>query len=106
MIPMRLSSLDEKLNGPARTWESHTEYRPARHAGRGGNAAEALRQDALSECHRRGLPRPAVDLLDLSLGPRGGVAARLQPRFAVAVAGPLLLGRDRRPGGGLFEAMQ
>jgi CRISPR-associated protein Csb2 len=39
------------------------------------------------------------------VGPKGGVAGRLQLHFAVAVEGPILLGRDGHQGGGLFEAV-
>jgi CRISPR-associated protein Csb2 len=63
-----------------------------------------LLRDIAAECTRRGLPKPEVELLDLSVGPRDGVVARLRLRFAVAVAGPILLGRDSHKGGGLFEA--
>jgi CRISPR-associated protein Csb2 len=104
VIPLRISSADQRLNGPARTWESHTDYRPARHAGRGKDPAAALLRDVAAECERHGLPKPAVELLDLSVGPKDGVAARLRLCFAVAVAGPILLGRDSHKGGGLFEA--
>jgi CRISPR-associated protein Csb2 len=93
------------LEAAARTWESHTDYRPARHAGRDKDPAAPLLCDIVAECERRGLPKPEVELLDLSVGPRDGVAARLRLQFAVAVAGPVLLGRDSHKGGGLFEAV-
>ena len=105
VIPLRISSADQRLNGRARTWESHTDYRPARHAGRDKDPAAPLLCDIVAECERRGLPKPEVELLDLSVGPRDGVAARLRLQFAVAVAGPVLLGRDSHKGGGLFEAV-
>lgn len=96
---------DEQLIGPARLWESHTEYHPARHASRGKEPADALLRDVIAECERRGLPKPEPKLLDLSVGPKGGVAAHLHLRFAVGVRGPLLLGRDSHQGGGLFLAV-
>jgi CRISPR-associated protein Csb2 len=102
VIPLRISSMDHRLSGPARIWESHTDYRPARYAGRNKNHAAPLLRDAASECERRGLPKPAIELLDLSVGPKDGIAARLRLCFAVAVAGPILLGRDSHQGGGLF----
>lgn len=96
---------DDPLLGPAPLWESRTPYRPTRHAGRGRDARAALVQDVLAECERRGLPRPEVELLALDAGPNGGnLAARLRLRFAVAVAGPVMLGRDSHKGGGLFAA--
>ena len=105
LIRLRISGNDLRLLGPARIWESHIEYAPTRHAGRNKDAAEALLRDVVVECERRGLPRPEVELLNLSIGPRGGVTARLRLRFAVAVAGPILLGHDSHQGGGLFEAI-
>jgi CRISPR-associated protein Csb2 len=98
-------SADNMLTGPALTWESHTFYRPTRHAGRGKEPAVALLRDVIAECERRGLPRPEPELLELTAGPNGGIAARLRLRFAIAVAGPIMLGRDSHNGGGLFEAV-
>lgn len=104
VLPLRISAADREMTGPAREWQSHTDYRPTRHAGRGKEPTAALLQDVVAECERRGLPRPEVDLLQLSTGPKGGIAARLRLRFAVAVSGPVLLGRDSHRGGGLFAA--
>ena len=95
------------LLGPARTWESRTPYRPTRHASRGKDAAAALISDAISECGRRGLPQPRVEIVGCASGPRGGhVSAHLRLEFAVAVEGPVLLGRDSHMGGGLFVAVR
>jgi len=105
VIPLRISSPDQRLIGPALTWESHTDYRPTRHAGRGKDPGAALLADVAAECERRNLPRPEIQMLGLSLGPREGAAARLRLKFALAVAGPILLGRDSHRGGGLFEAI-
>jgi CRISPR-associated protein Csb2 len=88
----------------ARTWESVSEYRPTRH-GKHVAAAEALIADAKAEVARRGLPDPErVEVSEVRAGPRGGLAGRLELRFRVAVAGPLVLGRTRHLGGGLFAA--
>jgi CRISPR-associated protein Csb2 len=105
VLPLRVSPADREIAGPAREWESHTDYRPTRHAGRGKEPTAALLKDVVAECERRRLPRPEVDLLHLSTGPGGGIAARLRLRFAVAVSGPVLLGRDSHSGGGLFAAV-
>lgn len=102
VIPLRLSSVERKVMGAARDWESHTAYRPTRHTGRSGEPATALLRDVIVECERRGLPRPQVELVHLDIGPKGGIAGRLRLRFAVSVAGPILLGRDSHKGGGLF----
>jgi CRISPR-associated protein Csb2 len=103
LAPLPEPQPGDPLLGPARTWESRVPFRPTRHASRGKDLAAAVVQDVLVECGRRGLPRPDADVLDLTAGPKGGnLAARIRLRFAVAVNGPLLLGRDSHTGGGLF----
>ena len=93
----------DPLVGPVRVWESRTPYHPTRHAGRGKNPDAAVVRDVIAECEYRGLPRPEVELLQLDAGPNGGgLGARVRLRFAVAVAGPIMLGRDSHMGGGLF----
>jgi CRISPR-associated protein Csb2 len=100
--PFELVSQDP-LIGPARVWESRTGYRATRHAGRRKDPAEALVRDLVSECIRRSLPRPQVDILEFLAVPNGGgLMAQARLRFAVAVQGPLLLGRDSHKGGGVF----
>ena len=96
---------DDPLIAPARLWESATPYRPTRHPKR-ETPTERLAADAVEECRRRGLAEPAVDVLSVEDGPRGGIAARLRLRFRVAVRGPILLGRDAQRGGGLFAAVE
>jgi CRISPR-associated protein Csb2 len=93
----------DSLVGPSRVWESRTPYRATRHAGRRKDAVAALEGDLVAECQRRRLPKPAVEMLEVSFLPNGnGLRARARLRFAVAVKGPLLLGRDSHRGGGLF----
>jgi CRISPR-associated protein Csb2 len=95
------------LIGPARMWESRTPYRPTRHPGRGKDPAAAVVHDVITECGRRGLPRPDAELLELQAGPKGGkLTALLRLRFAVVVKGPIMLGRDAHRGGGLFAAVR
>lgn len=102
--PLVLESGDP-LVGPSRIWESRTCYRPTRHAGRRKVPETELQQDLFVECERRGLPIPEVDILKFSVGPNGGnLTADLRLRFAVALEGPIMLGRDSHEGGGLFVA--
>jgi CRISPR-associated protein Csb2 len=101
-FPLQIAPAEGLLFGPARSWESHTDYRPTRHAGRGKEPASALLHEITGECGRRGLAKPKAEILQMSVGPRGSVAARLRLQFAVAVPGPLLLGRNSHQGGGLF----
>jgi CRISPR-associated protein Csb2 len=93
---------DDPLFAHARTWTSRTPYRPTRHARRGGDVLAAAADDLLRECLWRGLPRPEIEVTRLETGPRGGISAEARLRFNVAVAGPILLGRDAHRGGGLF----
>ena len=96
----------DPLVGAVRVWESRTPYHPTRHAGRGKNVEAAVVRDVIAECERRGLPRPEVELLELKAGQNGGgLGARVRLRFAVAVAGPIMLGRDSHMGGGLFATV-
>ena len=101
--PVRALAAGDPLVGPACVWESRTDYRPTRHAGRGKDLDAAVVRDVIAECQRRSLPRPEVELLELNAGPNGGgLAARVRLRFAVAVEGPIMLGRNSHRGGGLF----
>ncbi|MBV6488948.1 MAG: hypothetical protein GHHEDOFH_02925 [Pseudorhodoplanes sp.] len=101
--PPRALAGHDPLVGPARVWQSRTRYRATRHAGRRKDPAEALVRDLVSECLRRDLPRPEVEILKFSTVPNGGgLVAQARLRFAVAVHGPLLLGRDSHKGGGVF----
>ena len=95
----------DPLVGPARVWESRTEYRPTRHAERRKDMRTAVLHDIFAECERRGIPKPEIEILELGAGPNGGnIASRLRLHFKVAVEGPLMLGQDSHSGGGLFSA--
>lgn len=104
--PASALASSDPLIGPARVWGSRTPYRPTRHAGRRKALDVAVVRDVIAECERRGLPKPEATLLELNAGPNGGsLAARIRLRFAVAVEGPIMLGRDSHKGGGLFATV-
>ena len=92
--------------GPASVWTGTTPYVATRSLRKRDDPASFVKTDVLAECRRRGLPSPTeVEVLDVGSGPRGGrPAATLKLRFAAAVRGPILLGRDSHAGGGLFRA--
>ena len=96
----------DPLLGPARIWVGTTPYVATHNLKKRDNLALAVKADVAAECVRRGLPAlKEVHLSDANVGPRGGrPTAKLTLRFAVAVRGPLLLGRDSHMGGGLFHA--
>ena len=97
----------DPLLGPAALWIGTTPYIATRNLKKRDDPAGFVKTDVLAECRRRGLPSPAeVEVLDVGSGPRGGrPAATLKLRFATAVRGPILLGRDSHAGGGLFRAV-
>ena len=100
--PAREPGANDPLFARARAWTSRTPYRPTRHARHGADASAATADDLLRECLRRGLPRPKIEVTRFETGPRGGISADARLQFRVAVAGPILLGRDAHRGGGLF----
>jgi CRISPR-associated protein Csb2 len=103
-LNLRASSIDansDPLFAPSRSWESVTPYQVTRHTKKVG-AMEALSSDLRAECRRRGLPEPRV----IPRGPRGipglGLVGSARLTFEVAVEGPIMLGKSRHVGGGLF----
>jgi CRISPR-associated protein Csb2 len=102
-MTVRIPKAGDPLTGPGRPWESAVPYQPTRHARRIAELSDAVENDTVDECGRRG-PRPRVEMLECSAGANGGgVSARARLHFAVAVEGPILIGRDSHAGGGLFE---
>lgn len=106
-LALKKSSLDadeDPLTRPSTLWESVTPYTVTRHR-RKGDAAAALSSDLIDECGRRGLPRPReVTVLQTRAIAGKGLLGRVRLRFATAVKGPIVLGRTRFVGGGLFAA--
>ncbi len=103
LTPLPEPGDDDPLLRPARLWKSLTAYAPTRHPKRGEDARAHLARDVQAEASRRGLPRPDRDpVVSLEEGPRGGLTDRIELDFAVAVKGPILLGRTAHLGGGLF----
>jgi CRISPR-associated protein Csb2 len=103
-LRLTCTSLDvasSALFAPARHWESATPYRVLRHR-RLADAAAALAADVTEECRRLRLPRVVVEVLEARGVAGVGLTGRARLRFATAVAGPILIGRDRHFGGGLF----
>ncbi|MEZ4219629.1 MAG: hypothetical protein R3B13_01790 [Polyangiaceae bacterium] len=93
---------EDPLLRPSRVFTSESDYVVTRHAKR-MSAVEAVLIDVRRECDRRGLPRPTDIRVTSVRGVAGvGVVARIELTFAVAVPGPLLLGKTRYLGGGLL----
>jgi CRISPR-associated protein Csb2 len=102
--PTTVEVQTDPLFAASQNWESATPYRVTRHA-RGVTAKEAIQIDLRAECLRRGLPRPYdIQILSCSGVPGVGLEGRVLLRFQTAVKGPLLLGKSRYKGGGLFRS--
>jgi CRISPR-associated protein Csb2 len=96
---------DDSLLGRSREWKSITPYVVTRHA-KGGAATDALAADIRAECRRLGLPEPTVESSDVRGAPGIGLTGNVSLLFERCVVGPLLLGRTRYLGGGLFRPVE
>ncbi|MEO7734922.1 MAG: type I-U CRISPR-associated protein Csb2 [Kofleriaceae bacterium] len=91
----------EEYVRPTNSWISARPYTVNRHH-KTTSVEAALVQDVVNECATRGLPKPLVTVL-ASKGVRShGLQGKLRLDFEVAIAGPVVLGRTRHLGGGLF----
>ena len=101
LVPAPIEERDYSFVGCSRVWKTVTPYVVTRHAKRVA-ATEALAADVRAECCRLGLPNPTVESSNLRGVPGIGLTGDVTLLFARHVAGPLLLGRTRYLGGGLF----
>ncbi len=101
LLPCPVEIEDNPLFARSSRWESLTPYRVTRHA-KLSHAAAALETDLLAECRRAGFPRPQIEIAKTFAKPGAGLFGLVTLRYRTAVAGPILLGRDRHFGGGLF----
>lgn len=101
--PIVLDLDRHRLFAPSHVWESVTPYQVNRHA-RQSTAQKALKNDLVAECQRRGLPRPEITVLEWNAKRGTGLRGRLRLQFKDAVWGPIILGRTRHVGGGIFSA--
>jgi hypothetical protein len=67
---------------------------------------DALTADVLSECHRLGLSEPKVETSNVRGQDGVGLTGDVKLIFEQSLAGPLLLGRTRYLGGGLFQPVE
>ena len=105
LVSNALDLSDDPLLAPSQTWQSLTPYRVTRHA-KLNDAAAAIEADLLLECQRAGLPRPQIEITETFTKSDAGLFGRAKLRFHGAVAGPMILGRDRHFGGGLFVGIK
>ncbi len=106
-LRLRSQSIDpeaDPLFAPARIWESITPYTVTRHTKHVG-VTEALALDLHAECQRHGLPKARVSTSKVRGVARVGLIGQARLSFRVAVNGPIVLGRSRYLGGGLFSGI-
>lgn len=103
-LTLRQISIDldwDPLFKPSSRWSSLTPYVVARHS-KCGDPHAALADDLKTECRRRNLPEPSIKVVEAFGLPRVGLSGNLVLTFKVAVTGPVILGKTRHLGGGLF----
>lgn len=99
-----VEQLSDSLFHTSTTWQSVTPYLVARHA-RKMTASEAIIFDVRNECLRRRLPMPrSIHVTNVAGAPGKGLMGSVGIEFPQAVMGPVLLGRTRHLGGGVFRA--
>ena len=106
LLKLRTASVEplaDSVLGRSRTWESVTDYVVTRHLS-ASSAQDALMINLRSECGRLGLPSPDIRVLRTAGVPGLGLTGRARLLFPTAVEGPVILGRNRFVGGGLFAA--
>ena len=93
---------DDVLFTSGRCWCTVNDYLVNRHD-HGRDLHALIIDDVKAACARQRLPVPHVEVLSTSVIKGTGIFAKLKLTFAVEVAGPILLGRNRMLGGGLLR---
>jgi CRISPR-associated protein Csb2 len=101
--PSAIEAETDPFFAAASEWESAAPYYVTRHR-KLSDAGLALSEDIATECRRIGLPQSQIDVAQLRPVPGAGLSGRARLRFRCVVRGPILIGRDRHFGGGLFAA--
>jgi len=104
LLTLRVAPIDpveDHLFAHSREWRSVHAYAVNRHR-KVGSPAKALELDAIEDCLRAGMPRPVVTVESVCRVDGKRLGGMLRLSFAAAVAGPIILGRTRYLGGGLF----
>ena len=104
VLKLTLTAIDssaDSLFSVSRSWHSATPYTVNRH-GRKQTAEAIIKRDVQQECLRRGFPSPEVEVLSWTAVGGAGLQAIMNLHFPRAIRGPVLIGRTRHKGGGLF----
>jgi len=95
--------IDDPLLVSSRIWETVSPYAANRHRD-AGSAHAALMEDLQQSLIDAGLPTANVEVLRCR-ATSNGLEGHVRLTFPVAIDGPILLGRSRFVGGGLFRAI-
>jgi CRISPR-associated protein Csb2 len=106
LLTLRRYEIDRDCHpifAPRRRWRTVTPYQVTRHQ-KNKSAFEALSADLRAECRRRGLPVAKITPRSAHGVAGVGLLGEAELEFARAIPGPILLGKSRHFGGGLFVA--
>jgi CRISPR-associated protein Csb2 len=107
MLKLELAQMDaevSQLMRPSHVWQTVTRYFVNRYR-KLGNAAAAVSADVSEACRALGLPAVQVTVLSVDALAGRGLSGQVRLSFSRAVGGPILIGRQRHFGGGLFESV-
>ena len=98
--------IDDPLVKMSTKWKSESRFLATHHLPKNSKLKKFLKKNIILECKRRNIPTPeSVEILDAYVGPKGGnPSCNAVVNFKIAIAGPIILGRDSHSGGGLFLA--
>lgn len=91
----------DPLFAPSREWSTVTRYRVTRHV-RAADARQALASDIQTQLRWREFPQAEVTPVECEGIAGKGLEGAATLKFKVPVTGPVLLGRNRFLGGGMF----
>jgi CRISPR-associated protein Csb2 len=102
---IKSSSVDLAPQELARSneWVSSSPYLPTLHLRPKEEAAAHIARDVLLECVRRGLPKPAIDVLQVDRRSSSKLQAQVRLTFKRSLNGPILIGHGSHFGWGLFQ---
>ncbi len=104
LVATNVDAETDRLLAAAREWRSATPYMVDRHE-HAGNAKAAIVTDVERALRRAGLPAARVTVERIEARSGRELEGYVHLAFDVAVRGPLLLGRSRFKGGGLFTGV-
>ncbi|MBL4775590.1 MAG: hypothetical protein JKY87_06005, partial [Mariprofundus sp.] len=101
-----IDSRSDPLFAQARSWRTLTRYDANRHE-KAVDASAAIAIDVRASCKSARLPVPTqIRVFQIRARSGSGLSAHIEVSFPKPVGGPLLLGRSRFHGGGLFTALR